>query len=399
MIENKSEQFLVEKFRNFYEQHRVEQPPAVEKREFGFGVFKRKIADRHLAFRNYNELNAFLREEVPFYLSYSSAYYRFPEAQPMSEKGLQGADLVYEFDVDDFKLDCQQGHNFWRCPQCAAEGKGNVQHCTSCSSKTLVEEWVCPECMKAVKEQVMKLVDVLRDTFSFQDFSVNYSGAKGFHVHVRSSSVQQFPHSARVELVNFLMGQGIEMENVLALSPQQSKGWGKKAWSALDELLRKADADSLAGISGSRSKECGKWLEERERILSDLKSGKRFPWLSKKNHPAFWKSLFEHVMRPQFLPIDRQTSIDIAKIVRCPETLHGGTGLVAKIVPLEQLASFDPLSQAIGFSTQSTVKLAVSKTPKFFLAGQWWGPFENEILELPEAVAVYLLARGSAEVK
>ncbi len=390
---------LAEKFRHFYENHRVEQPPAIEQREFGFGVFKRKIADRHLAFHSYNELNAFLREEVPFFLSYSAAYYRFPDAQPMAAKGFRAADLIYEFDVDDFKLECQREHNLWKCSNCGAGGNGNQSLCDSCGAKTSIDEWVCPECMKAVKEKVQKLVSILQEDFAFDDFAVNYSGAKGFHVHIRSPAVQSLSHSARVELVNYLTGQGLEIQDVLALPPELSKGWGKRAWQELRSFLQNVQVDELAAISGERSKACLEWLEDRAKILSELELGKRLAWNVKKNNDRFWNALFDHCLKGQKLPIDRQTSIDIAKIIRCPDTLHGGTGLLAKTVPLQSLNSFDPLSQALAFSTLSTLKVTVGKTPKFFLASKWWGPFQNEQVELPEAVAVYLLCHGSAEVK
>ncbi|KKW40743.1 MAG: hypothetical protein UY87_C0013G0016 [Candidatus Peribacteria bacterium GW2011_GWC2_54_8] len=54
-----------------------------------------------------------------------------------------------------------------------------------------------------------------------------------------------------------------------------------------------------------------------------------------KKSKQFWQLLLEHFVEGQKLFIDRQTSIDLVKIVRVPETLHGGTGLLAKKIQLE----------------------------------------------------------------
>ena len=48
--------------------------------------FGKKISSRHLSFSNNDELNFFLRTEVPFYISCSTAFYKFPAARPMEAK-------------------------------------------------------------------------------------------------------------------------------------------------------------------------------------------------------------------------------------------------------------------------------------------------------------------------
>ena len=73
-----SARFLSERFREYYKAHAVDAPPEVGQREFGYGEYGRKISQRHLAFSSKEELNRFLREKVPFYISYSAAYYSKP---------------------------------------------------------------------------------------------------------------------------------------------------------------------------------------------------------------------------------------------------------------------------------------------------------------------------------
>ena len=92
--------FLKKKFKEYYQRHRVPAPAEIEKREFGTGTLDRKIAVRHKSFKSGNELNNYLRKESPYFISYSAAYYEFPQNQPMEAKNWRGADLVFDIDID-----------------------------------------------------------------------------------------------------------------------------------------------------------------------------------------------------------------------------------------------------------------------------------------------------------
>lgn len=75
------------KFKEYYSKHKICAPEEIGKREFGIGTFdKPKIASRHKAFRSEAELNNYLKLEAPVYISYSAAYYEFPQNQPMEKK-------------------------------------------------------------------------------------------------------------------------------------------------------------------------------------------------------------------------------------------------------------------------------------------------------------------------
>ena len=72
--------------------------------------------------------------------------------------------------------------------------------------------------------------------------------------------------------------------------------------------------------------------------------------------------------------------------------------LAAKKLDFNNLSQFNPLEDAVVFS-EKPIKLNIGKTPKFFLKGNWFGPFEQQEIELPEFAAVFLLARKSAKLK
>jgi len=399
------EQFLQKKFREYYVKNFVKEPPSIEKREFGFGVFGKKISERHFAFKNSAGFNSFLRNEVPFFASCSPAYYEFPDATPMDAKRFLGSDLVWEFDADDFKTACAESHTLWKCPKCGLNGKGRLQYCTACGEKTVLDEWVCPECLQEVRKQALELIEWLRNDLGFSEgLGVNFSGSKGFHIHLRSESIFRIPQSGRVELLNYLTAHELDLNSLgflagtsrlSSVSLQKSKGWQKKILQKTVHVLESADALQLHSLTNLREKEAQQFLEQRSKVLQELTQGRLYNFGKKSQD--FWRMLFEHCIEGLKLRIDRQTSVDLAKIVRVPETLHGSTGLLAKKIPLDSLKSFDALSETIVFSS-NPVKLFVERAPRFFLNGEWFEALEGQEIELPEFAAVFLLAKQAARL-
>jgi len=398
------EEFLRARFQEYYKNNIVAQPPSPEKREFGFGTFGRKIADRHLSFESHDAMNKFLREEVPFYFSYSAAYYKKPAGRPMQAKEFLGGDLIYEFDADDLKTECKQRHDSWVC-KCGAKGKGNPAHCTECGSAVRVKQWVCDECLSAVKAQAFSLLKVLQDDFGFSEgISVNFSGHKGYHLHVRAEAVRELTPSARIELVDYITGNGIDLasagfymedKKMRCPVPEDASGWGKKLVDALLELFRRGDWQEIAVAGNLPAGTLAKGLAERkDEIIAGINNGTLHQLPGRKTE-KFWHSALEYCTEKTRLDIDRQTSVDVAKIVRVPDTIHGGTGLLANSIGIGELHNFRPLRDAVIFG-DSTVKVKTDSLPKFTIGGREFGPLEKGGHELPGFAAIYLLARGDA---
>ncbi|MBU0636412.1 hypothetical protein KKE06_05285 [Candidatus Micrarchaeota archaeon] len=401
------EAFLRERFRQYYAAHPVQEPPAIEKREFGVGVFGQKISQRHLFFPTFKELNGFLQAQTPFFISYSAAYYQSPSARPMASKHWEGADLIFEFDADDLKTECKQKHDSWHCPECKKSGKGNPSACSNCGSGVKVEEWVCPDCLNAVKKQVFELVDLLETDLGFSKaISINFSGSKGFHVHVRSAKAQALSPHARIEVLDFLTGQGLDLKRLGFVEKNKSlygpsfvhaKGWQKRILHGLLDLIEQNDASALAVAGNVSIRTTKKALEKKESIVKSIQKGVFPSWVCSKSR-AFWSSTLDFVSDELKLDIDRQTSLDKFKIVRVPETLHGKTGLNAANVSFTALSDFDGLSDTVVFGKKPVKIELLAPTPRFFLKGQWWGPFKAETLELPEFAAIFLLCRNAAQL-
>ncbi len=398
--------FLKKNFSDFYKKNFIEDPPEPEQREFGIGEFGRKITQRHLSFSSIREFNYFLQKETPFFVSCSTALYSQPAARPMQAKGFLQGDIVYEFDADDIKTPCKQVHDSWKCPRCNAEGKGAIELCTECGAPVKVEQWFCEECLGEAKKQIFELKEFLENDFAFTEgISINFSGSAGFHFHLRGKSIRQLKQAARIELLDFLTGANLDLgaigfvENGKSLDcPKPSAlGWAQKIMSGLRDLVENAPSDKIAAIAGVRDSNAKKFLEKKQRILEGIEKGMLFPFPTKKTR-EFWLALAKFVVEKKKLDIDRQTSMDLNKIIRVPGTIHGGTGFIAKKISWEELKKFNAFTDALAFPQGKTVRVLIDKAPKFNLGSESFGPFQNSEAELPLNAVVFLVAKQAAKL-
>ncbi len=408
------EQFLRKHFQSFYLQHQIAGPQEIEAREFGYGVFGRKIANRNKAFASVKAFNDFLRTQVPFFVSYSSALYKFPDRRPMEAKELFAADLVYEFDADDLPTECKQRHDSWQCPKCRKEGKGRQLNCDECGSATKLEEWFCPLCLEATKQRVFALIDFLEEDFGFNEgISINFSGRAGYHVHVRNELVRKLSQTARLELIDYLSGMANPFSHfekketyfTLRTKLEGRVGWPNRVVFELIRLLEEGNAERISIMGNISVSDAKKLLRKKDIIIESIKSRGVIPALfgrvssaKETKSDVFWGNFLSAIFG-KLAPIDRQTSVDLNKIVRVPETLHGETGLVSREVALGSLKEFNPFDDAVAFQEKETVRVFISKAPSIYLAGQRFGPAVEQEAELPLGLAIFLLARGAASLR
>ena len=86
---------------------------------------------------------------------------------------------------------------------------------------------------------------------------------------------------------------------------------------------------------------------------------------------------------------------DVRRLIRCPGSLHGGSGLRVTSLTLCDLEDFDPLQDAVVFGEEA-VPLHILKPFKTQMRGISYN-LEDGATELPACVAVFLMARGVAE--
>ncbi len=382
---NESE-FMKKLFGAYYEKNFINSVPDPSFREFGFGVFRRKIANRNMYFANADELNLFLRQSKPLFFSYSNAYYRHPERTPMAAKELLKADIIYEFDADELGLEVEEINGI---------------------------QWFLHEHLEEAKKQVFRLIDFIENDFGFssEGLAINFSGKAGYHVHLRSKSVQELNKRARIELVDYLTAHnmdytnlGYNFESAPFTCPVNKGKWTERLNKGTKEFFNK-DAKEISKITETPAKKVSLLLSEKPKLFESMDKGTMLQVEGKKSK-LFWEKTLAYVTSKEMSPIDRQTSIDLHKIIRVPSTLHGDTGFIAKVLSLEELKSFDPYEDAVVFDGsfakgfgKEIIKVHINKTPKFSILGNSYGPFEDVDEELPLAVAVYLIGKGAATLK
>ena len=90
----------------------------------------------------------------------------------MPRKEWLGSELGFDIDANDVPTECKLIH-----------GSG----------------WLCDECLGAVKAETVKLAeDFLMGDFGFseKEVEINFSGNRGYHVHVRRKGIMQLDAAA-----------------------------------------------------------------------------------------------------------------------------------------------------------------------------------------------------------
>jgi len=408
-----SREFIYEKFADYYSNSTlsVPAPTSMDRREFGFLLLKERAMLRHKSFTNIKTFKRFLGETVPSDVYHSCAYYENPTFE-MDKKGWLGADLVFDIDADHIPTSCNKIHDEWTCAnsECSFTGKGiTPETCPVCEGvKFNTKSWPCERCLGSAKEETVKLVDMLEKDFGFapEEIRVFFSGHRGYHVQVEGEAVRELDAMARKEIVDYVSGLGLALLDDEA--PQKTRGkkqrrvsrgfnlhdfgWNRRLKEGMRKFILNATKDDLKAV-GIRSYAL---LQNKEAVLSRcLEEGR---WDSVKGVSVeTWRRIARYVKEQESAKIDTVVTTDLHRLIRMDGTLHGKTGLLKIEFPAERLESFDPFVEAVAFK-EGTAKVSVSDAPEFRLEGKEFGPYRNEVIELPTAAAVLLICKGRAEV-
>lgn len=400
------ENYLKSKIQEYYNNNFIT-IDNIEKREIGYGIYNRKIANRNISFKDNYDLNTFLRTKVPFYLSYSMAQYEYPDKTPTIEKKIIKSDFLLEYDADDIPTPCKKIHDSWYCDKCNESGQGNIRRCPKCNSQTKISEWICDKCLEATKKQTIKLYNILTHEFNFEDNEIKFtfSGHKGYHTKIVSEKIAYLKKSERLDLLDYFIEENLNFKEIGFVSNKKGSidfngkniGKSQKYLNYLKSIIENSNEETLLNyFDGLASKTViNKILKNKQEILQLLEKNKLYKLKSESEE--LWYALLEKIKDLQKLYIDKQTSIDMHKIIRCPETIHGGAMLISKSLTFEELNTFQPFSDAKLPLKEETLKIHLKKVPRLLLNRIQYGPYNDEIVELPITIALYFLARGAAD--
>jgi len=402
------EDFVTSQFKRYYTRnaYQVKGPSDYPHREFGFLSFSGRSMYRHVGFDDLQSLRTYLMNNAPSHSYYSAAYYEYPRAT-MDKKNWLGADLVFDIDVDHFVLPCQDQHDRWTCRQCGKIGSGHPPvTCTKCHNASFTEEtWLCRDCLDAGKNETQKLVDILVQDFGVDpksELTVNFSGHRGYHVHVKSPKVRQLGQVARREMVDYIMGIGIEAQyqgftsrNVGGGSALGSGGWRTRTVKALYDYLSGmtvVDAKALR----LRKPTYEKLFENRDDVLKLLMArhpSSIYRYMSEKT----LEKLLAVAVKGQASEIDTVVTTDLKRLIRLHDALHGKTGWLTQVIPEDQLGEYDPFEDSIAFR-EGEVKLNIKHTPEIEMLGEMYGPYDSETVAVPLAVGIFILCRKAGRL-
>jgi DNA primase small subunit len=369
-------EFLRQRFTEYYRRERIQAPPAVGEREFGFILFDPDSPDvrmrRHMGFGTRGELGEYIRSMVPAHAFYSSAYYAAPGAGTMAEKGWTGADLIFDLDAD----------HLMRGPYRAM--------------------------LDRVKEETGKLLGMLTGELGFSERHIHlvFSGGRGYHVHVREIGVRAWGSQERRELIDYVCGTGIDPHTLLSAPAGGSPGWRERYISTISEYLlwlkglgREAGVEHLRETPGIGRERAPRFFDGIDAYLDGLGKGDPAPLLANPVFSAIREregGRFRELLRGRAALADEPVTTDTRRLIRMPTTLHGGTGLRVTPVPLGDFDAFDPLMDAVVFSDRK-VMVDASVNLSMELQGNTYR-LGKGTSAVPEALAVFLCGRGLAEI-
>lgn len=387
VMDPRTREYLSGRFGDYYRRVSPALPPVGERREWGYIPWSRgeTVMVRHQSLVDLGGLGEFLRRERPRHVYFSAGHYRSPGADSMAEKGWTGSDLIFDLDAD---------------------------HLPSVNP----QEDTYAEMLAACKEELQRLLGFLRGDFGFSEVTVVFSGSRGYHVHVRDPGVQSLDRDARREIVEYLRGTGIELDDLVTTesvaglgrsTPTEKRtldpsgGWRRRVYDQLialvDEVNSLEDDAALArlqeydGIGPGRAR----------KALSAIRTN--HDEITRGNvdvHTDFVRlagRVCEATITAESVVIDEPVTVDTHRLIRLPGSLHGGTGLAVTPVPLAELDGFDPLTDAVPeVFVGHEVTVDARGGPPVELGGEMFTVTAGEI-SVPEYVAVFLMAQGRAE--
>jgi DNA primase small subunit len=343
---------------------------------------------RHRSLLDLGSLPEFLSRERPKHVYFSAGRYDDPGASTMSGKDWLGSDLVFDLDAD-------------HLPSVVLGEDSYAQMLDKC------------------KDALLRLLDFLESDFGFDDLTVVFSGARGYHVHVRDAAVQGLGSDERREVVDYVRGIGLEFDDIVReetvggeagrTSPATNRylptegGWGERIHErllALAETVRETDeATAVETLS-----EYDRIGDGKARAMYNIAEN-RFEEIERGNvsaHTAFEQVAEQFAavtVAEENAPIDEPVTTDTNRLIRLPGSLHGGSTLEVRRIDRGAIDAFEPLVDAVPetfVGHEITVEVTDPGPGRVELRGDSF-TVEEGVDSVPEYVGAFLMARGRAE--
>ncbi len=373
-------------------------PPRLRNREWMFIPWGGGYPDRHRCFSDRGSLHSYLRSRAPHSCFHSTAYYEDPANRKMTEKGWLGADLIFDLDGD---------------------------HLPGISDNDF------PGMIEVIQAQAWRLWnEFLEPEFGFkpEHTQTTFSGHRGFHIHVRDPKLLQIDSNARREIVNYIRGEGIDVQSVIT---GHDLGWGARARNAMDTVIQelraidqgdkygkqilgryhdilrsRAKSPSTKLKSSSRAKilELANLASSEDRI-SRLREDQTLSVFGDVCTPMFWELVKgdSSVVMGSAGETDEAVTVDTKRVIRWVGSLHGKSGLRVTEFPLERLdpdgsRPFDPLNEAVVFKGGDVRVRITAEDVTAEISGVRLDLSIGDEMTVEESMAMFLCLKGWAEM-
>jgi DNA primase small subunit len=405
--------WLQDRYATYYRNNPPPMPDRFTRREFGFILFPERPGPppfiRHRAYEQADRFLWYLQKQGPHSVYYSTAYYRRPGEMKMVDKQWLGAELIFDLDAD----------HLVEAEAAKAAGK----------------EMPLGEQLALVKRSFVRLLD----DFLFGDFGlgpddvwITFSGGRGYHAHVVQPALMQLGSRERREIVDYITGKvptekgtdqpdlspfihevavGVEKfgkvvkpVTVERLAPADAPGWPGRVTRTLVETLR-------ANVLEADPKAATKWLSDLDGVSADgakkfleAFNAEKLDRISRGyiEQGRVVKRVIHHILQQSTIPLakgetDEPVTADTKRLIRLPGSLHGKSGLKVVTLRRDDLDSFDPLRDAVAFSTDP-VKIIPRNDQEATLGGERVSVKKGEGVEVPERHAVFWCARQAGTI-
>ena len=334
----------------------------------------------------------------------------------MTGKNWVGCDLIFDVDADHLDTACKKEHDIWICSECKAEGKGDPPAgCPKCGNKDISKiTWICRNCLNTAKKEIIKVLD----EFLISDLSLDpakiflaFSGHRGYHIHVEDEKIKTLDANARKEVIDYITGNGVTPEfhgliqipgRIIVGPKSDDYGWRGRINRYVSRFLSEADEKALTSIGFNKPKR-KILLDNRDFLVTSLSlKDTRIPgvngisWDLAKLKINDWGKIIEAAIKLYAGKIDEPVTADIHRLIRLPNSLNGKTGFKTRFLKREELEEFDPLNDSQVF--KGYVKVKINRAPRIVINDASYGPFYNEVAELPMSVGVFLACKNVAEI-
>jgi len=231
--------FCVRSFADYFRKNPLDPPPELERRELAFALFEDAGGNapflRHRSVKTKDALNVELVSLVPRHVYYSTSLYQSPNSPSMKEKGWERADIAFDLDAD---------------------------HLMEAATMQYAEQ------LELARKRFTYLLDeYLVGDFGLteSDFTIAFSGGRGYHAHVHAPAFQRMTGGERRELVDYIMGIGFDPETD-SFGHDYSRSEGGRG---IGRQYLRLFPSGEPGWRGRMSRGIQKWLEERKSLSEE----------------------------------------------------------------------------------------------------------------------------------